>query len=263
MTDAESPVGLYSIGIKGLTMPELLAWAASVQIPFLHLRGGARGHGVLERSRRELEHWRETARALCPITVVTSDVTLAELTSAEPRTRSAARAALDRMADSAAVLGVGRVRVLADKPATVIGHAPLLPGGDISLLIEPHHHSWWTAPGLNSLEALASSDPRIRLLADTAQAAAGLASHSPADARGLADRVIALSDVLHLSDDGSGLGATGHTVLARAACASGQLEIGFEWTGQLRSAQACLQRYTAACAWWRGLVATPRAQGES
>jgi hypothetical protein len=256
MTDAGTPVGLYSIGIRDLAMPDLLTWAASVNIPFVHLRGGARGHSVLERSRHELERWGKTAQALCPITLVTSDVTLGELTCGDGRVRSVAQAGLHHTCESAAILGSRQVRILANAPAEATEHPIPLPDAEISLLIELHHPSWWTETGLAAAAHL-TSDPRIRLMADSAQAAAGLAPHEPQDARRIAENVIALSDVLHLSDNGTGFGAPGHAVLANSARDTGaKVEVGFEWTGQPRTAEACLRRYTAACTWWHSLEAT-------
>ena len=254
-----TPIGLYSIGIRDLAMPDLLTWAASENIPFLHLRGGARGHAVLQRSRHELERWAKTAQALCPITLITSDVTLGELTCGDARARSIAQAGLHHTCESAAILGAQQVRILANAPAETTAHHIPLSDSEISLLIELHHPSWWTTTGLTAAAAL-TCDPRTRLLADSAQAAVGLAPYEPQDARRLAESVIALSGVLHLSDDGTGFGARGHAVLAEAARdTAADVEVGFEWTGQLRTAEACLQRYTAACAWWRNLGETQRA----
>lgn len=42
--------GLYSIGVRGLSLPELLRWTASLGVPFLHLRGGPRGFDLRGRS---------------------------------------------------------------------------------------------------------------------------------------------------------------------------------------------------------------------
>lgn len=259
MVDANTPIGLYSIGARDLGMPDLMTWAADASIPFVQLRGGARGHAVLERPLRELERWREVTQSTCPITLVTSDATLGELTGADPNPRAAAQRVLDLTCEAAAVLGARRVRILADMPAEATKHSIHPPGLDISLVIELHHTSWWTETGLNTVAALVCGEPGIRLLADSAQAAAGLAPHEPHEARQLATRVIALSDVLHLSDDGSGLDAHGHALLVEAARdADVNLEIGFEWTGEPRTAEACLRRYHAACAWWRSLWATRR-----
>lgn len=260
---ADTPIGLYSIGIRDLAMPDLLAWAAAAGIPFVHVRGGARGHAVLERPRHELERWRAASRSTCPITLVTSDATLGELTGADDHMRSAALYALERTCEAAAVLGATQVRILADSPPQSIKHAVRLPG-DITLLIELHHPSWWTTGGLDAAADLACAEPRIRLLADTAQAAAGLAPYEPREARSLVAQTIALTRVLHLSDDGRGLDARGHALLAEAVrSADADIELGFEWTGEPRTAEACRQRYRAACTWWRSLGTTNRTGAES
>ena len=264
MTSENTPIGLYSIGVRNLAVPDLLTWAADIDIPFVHLRGGTRGHAVLERSRHELERWHMIAQAASPITMVTSDVTLAELTCDDSRARAAAQAELHRTCEAAAILGAQQVRILANSDAETIEQSLRALDVEVSLLIELHHPSWWTDAGLATVAAIIFDEPRIRLLADSAQAAMGLAPHKPQDARRLAAEVIALSDVLHLSDDGSGLGAQGHAVLAEAARdAEADLEVGFEWTGQPRTAAACLRRYGAACEWWRGLEATVQQETRS
>jgi len=264
MIDAQSPIGLYSIGIKNLTMPDLLSWAAAVDIPFVHLRGGLRGHRVLEQDRSELGRWREIAQTTCPITLVTSDVTLNDLTSRDLSARTAARRLLEQTCDAASLLGARRVRVLADRPVETLDDSLHLPVGDVTVLIELHHASWWTAVGVAIASELVRAGPRVRLLADTAQAAAGFGSREPGEARALANRVIELSEVLHLSDDGSGLGASGHALLAAAArTAEADIELGFEWTGEPRTAGACLRRYRAVRIWWRGLEATSWKSEES
>ena len=121
----------------------------------------------------------------------------------------------------------------------------------------------WTPAGIDRLEDVAHADPRIRLLADTGQAAAGFAALSEPAASAIARRVLAMSAVIHLSDGGSGLSAAGHAQLAGEAqdlLAAGQpLEVAFEWTGALRTAPACLSRYHAACAWWHAL--SPGSEG--
>lgn len=263
MIDANTPIGLYSIGVRNLTMPELVTWAANARIPFVHLRGGARGHAVLDRPRAVLEHWRESTRSTCPITLVTSDVTLSELTATDAHARALVLGRLELTYEAAAVLGAHTVRILADSPPDSIKYSLRPPDARFRLLIELHHASWWTTTGLRAARTLTDGAQNIRLLADSAQAAAGLAPYEAREARQLAARMMALSDVVHLSDNGSGLGAHGHALLAEAArAAESNLEVGFEWTGEPRTVDACLQRYHDACTWWRGLRATHRKDAE-
>jgi hypothetical protein len=252
-------VGLYSIGVRAAAIPELAVWAARHQIPFLHLRGGHRGCAATRQTAQELDRWRAVADATAPVRLLTADLTLHDLIQGHEQRRHAAECELERTADVASRLGAGMIRVLAgaappgDEPIPV----PRLPDRAMTLLIELHDASWWTPAGIGRLEDVAHADPRIRLLADTAQAAAGFAGLSEPAASVIARRVLAMSAVIHLSDDGSGLSAAGHALLAGQAqelLAAGQpLEVAFEWTGAQRTAPACLSRYRAACAWWHAL----------
>ncbi len=260
MEGCATGVGLYSIGVRGAAVPELAVWAAHHQIPFLHLRGGHRGCAATRQPRQELDRWRAVADATAPVRLLTADLTLHDLIQAHEQRRHAAERELQRTADAASRLGAGMIRVLAgavpprDEPIPV----PRLPDRAITLLIELHDASWWTPAGIGQLEEVARADPRIRLLADTAQAAAALADLSGPTASAIARRVLAKAEVIHLSDDGSGLSAPGHALLAgqsQELLAAGQpLEVAFEWTGAHRTAPVCLSRYNEACAWWHALT---------
>jgi hypothetical protein len=259
-------VGLYSIGVRGVRVPDLAVWAGRHEIPFLHLRGGARGAAAMRQTDHELDRWRTVAEMTAPIRIVTTDITLEDLTAAATDRREAAERELRRAAETARRLGAGMIRILADTPRPVGGRLPVprLPEHDISVLIEPHDASWWEPAGIDLLDDLSQADERIRLLADTAQAAA-LAGHSQANLSDLAEHVIALSRVVHLSDNGTGLSGFNHQLLAASAAravARGQpLEIAFEWTGPDRTHPVCLARYRDACAWWHAAAARTTAGG--
>jgi hypothetical protein len=252
-------IGLYSIGVRGATIPELAVWAARCQIPFLHLRGGARGCAATRQTAQELDRWRAIADATAPVKLLTADLTLHDLIQPHEQRRRTAERELERTAETASRLGAEMIRVLAG-PAPLGGElipVPRLPETAMTLLIELHDASWWTPAATERLEDLTHADPRIRLLADTAQAAAGLAGLPEPAASVIAKHVLAMSAVVHLSDGGSGLTADGHALLAGQAqelLAAGQpLEVAFEWTGPQRTAPVCLSRYHAACAWWYSL----------
>lgn len=189
-----------------------------------------------------------------PIQLLTADVTLGELT--EGPGQGAAEDELARTAHAAARLGAAAIRVLAESapsdPRRI--SIPRLPDAEITLLIEPHNRWWWTPVGTGLLAEMAEGEGRISLLADTAQAAVGLASLDDDTAEVIAADVIARSRVVHLSDDGSGFNAPGHGLLAtrawKAQEAGQEIEVAFEWTGVQRTMPVCLSRYHAACAWW-------------
>lgn len=255
-------VGLYSIGVRGVTLPALAAWAARHDIPFLHLRGGVRGYAATQRPVYELERWRAAADATSPIRLLTTDVTLNQLTSNGLHQRDATDE-LMRAADAAQRLGAAMVRILAPDPYGG-GTTPAIrlpPDCAVDVLIEPHHPSWWLPQGVDWLACLCNSGPRIGLLADTAQAANGFAALPGSTARVLARRILRLTTVMHLSDDGSGLAAPGHRLLATeaaSAIADGRnIEVAFEWTGPERTAPACLDRYRVARAWWQEITLSP------
>ncbi|WP_327378822.1 AP endonuclease (plasmid) [Streptomyces sp. NBC_01216] len=250
-------VGLYSIGVRGLGVPELLEWTAAQAIPFVHLRGGPRGYDLARQKRATLESWRRYARQFTPVTGVTADLDLADLFAADETDRARARAELERLAAAAAVLGAGWVRLLG-RTVPQGGlfqamHGGELPDVALPLLVELHHPLWLEPAALDALEVLLKRWPRLRLLADTAQLAAALPSAGQ-DAEDALQRALGFARVLHLSDDGSGLHKADHRMVAARAAqriAGGQgIELAVEWTGHPRTAQVCLERYQSACRWW-------------
>lgn len=245
-----APLGLYSISVRGLTVPHLLTWAAEQQIPFVHLRGGPRGCDLARRSAATVRAWRAAADATVPITGVTAEVEVAALVAADPVARSRAWQEIGRLAEAAGVLGAGWVRLLGRTPpdrSERLPDAGLLAGLPVPLLVEPHHAAWLQPDGLARLLGLA--DAGIRLLADTAQLASGFPGAGVPDWLG---PVLGRSDVLHLHEEG---GEPGHGQAVAAAAASrigaGQpLQAALEWTGADRSPAACLARYREASRRW-------------
>ncbi|MFF7098053.1 AP endonuclease [Streptomyces rubradiris] len=250
-------VGLYSIGVQGLSVPELLEWAAGQGVPFVHLRGGPRGCDLAAQSPDVLAQWRRAALRWVPVTGVTADLDLADLFRLAAPERARARDALERLAAAAAALGAGWVRLL----GRTVPQGPLLnamlgsqlPAARLPLLVELHHPGWLAPEALDALEELLDRWPRLRLLADTAQlAAARPTADGGADAA--LERVLDFARVLHLSDDGTQADTAGRDLVAgqvRRRIAAGQdLEVAVEWTGQPRTPQACLDRYQEACHRW-------------
>lgn len=252
-------VGLYSISVRGLDVPELLTWAARERIPFVHLRGGPRGVDLARRETAELGGWRRRADdAGVPLTGITADLDLANLLDGTTAARAAAHQELARLAEAATLLGAGWVRLLArTEPAGTYLHTlhdQPVPDLPVGLLVEPHHPAWLQP---DARAALLDRTPRLRLLADTAQLAAALDHSDDAALAELLDH----ADVLHLSDDGAGLDGHRHVAAQAAArIAAGQrIEVAVEWTGTDRSPAACLRRYREARAWWNRILHQPAA----
>ncbi|MGY3677453.1 AP endonuclease [Streptomyces sp. TE33382] len=248
-------VGLYSISVRGLDVPELLAWAADEQIPFVHLRGGPRGVDLARRDSATLAHWRHCAQGSVPVTGVSADLDLADLCDPDAGARAVAARELASLARAAEALGAGWVRLLARTPPPGVDsfRGLSLPGVAVPLLAELHHPGWLTETALAALEELRGRSPQFGLLADTAQLGAAV------DVAGLGaaarlERVLACTRVLHLSDSGQGLDGPGPRAVAQLAAAriaAGQvIEVAVEWTGQPRTPAECLTRYRAAAAWW-------------
>ncbi|MBX6382505.1 MAG: AP endonuclease [Microbispora sp.] len=229
-------VGLYSISVRGFDVPALLGWAAAEGIPFVHLRGGLRGHPLVTYPLSTLREWRRITADTVPITGVTADTDLADLLADDPEIRLRAGREVIRLAEAAAELGAGWLRLLSRTPpqAGWARHEP--PATAVSLLVEPHHPGW-LVPGAFV------SPPGMRLLADTRQLA-GVSSSLA--------RVAERTDVLHLSDDGRGFDGSEPVadLVARRVAAGQRVEVAVEWTGADRSPRACLVRYRAAVAWW-------------
>lgn len=245
-------IGLYSISVRGLDVPDLLGWAAFHAIPFVHLRGGPRGVGLAAQSAATVRHWRQTSARTVPITGVTADLDLADVLTGTAAARSRAAEELSRLVEAAEFLGAGWVRLLARTPlpAPVLAAAANMPepaDSRLPLLVEIHHPGWLTPAALAPLVDLLASHPGTALLADTAQLAAQV---DPVALGQILDH----SRVLHLSDPGTGLHAPGHATVAELAieriAAGRHLEVAVEWTGSDRTPAACLERYHAACAWW-------------
>ncbi|MEU6350173.1 AP endonuclease [Streptomyces sp. NPDC047072] len=261
---APGGVGLYSIGVRGMEVPQLLEWAAEQGVPFVHLRGGPRGFDLARQTPDVLAHWRRAAQQWVPVTGVTADLDLTDLFALAAPERARARAELERLAAAADALGAGWVRLL----GRTVPKGPLLkamlgsrlPQARLPLLVELHHPGWLAPETLGALEEMLGRWPQLRLLADTTQlAAARPAANGDADAA--LERVLHFTRVLHLSDDGTGLDAAGRNLVAaraRRRIADGQhMEVAVEWTGQPRTPQACLSRYRDACREWPQRVGPP------
>lgn len=258
---ATNDVGFYSIGVRGLAVPELLAWAHREGIGFVHLRGGPRGFALADQSRATLHRWYQAARATVPITGVTVDTDLAELLAPDPAVQTRAREHIARLSDAAAILGASWVRLLARTPPDLhrwVDPTDALP--TVPLLVELHHPGWLTSEAVRWLTATVEACPLLRVLADTVQLA-GDTDAMPPDVRGadpVLARIVDASAVLHLSDDGRGLDRPGHGRVARLAArriAAGQpIAVAVEWTGADRSPPVALDRYRAAAAWWRAVL---------
>ena len=251
-------LGLYSIGVRGLTVPVLLGWAALHRIPFVHLRGGRRGFNVATVSDAVLDLWCGHIETSVPVTMVTAENTLDDLLSTQGENSLAARKQLVRTADAACRLGAGSVRVLATSQPNLadVGRAAPVDIG-LPLLIELHDPCWWSPLGIEALSSLIASWPQVRLLADSAQADAALTRLGSDAATEAMAWVMEHADVLHLSDNGAGLDRPGHRLLAEHARttlrSSRLLEVAMEWTGPDRRPVTCLDRYQRASTWWNAI----------
>ncbi|MFD7552472.1 AP endonuclease [Streptomyces sp. NPDC059816] len=257
------PVGLYSIGVRGLPVPALLDFARESGAGFVHLRGGPRGYDLARRPGSVLDAWaRAAAEMSVPVTGVTADLDLADLLHPDPSVRNPARGELERLADATVRLGARWVRLLAARPPTTpeAWAGRTLPRITVPLLAELHHPAWLTPTSLTALGPLLNGG--LGLLADTAQLAPALPR--PAEDAVLA-RVFGAVRVLHLSNPGTGLDGPGQRAVAARALArirSGRaVETAFEWTGHPRTPAECLARYRQAVAWWTRLATTTPSAG--
>lgn len=274
-------MGLYSIAVRGLEVPDLLGWAARHGIPFVHLRGGQRGYDLAAQDSGTLCRWRNAIVATVPVTGVTADTDLADLTASDPVRRRAAVDQVRRLADAAHTLGASWVRLLARNPLhpltdTTNSAAGLFDGADLAVpaLIELHHPLWLARRPHTVLVRFLARQPRLRLLADSAQLAHAVArlhngphGNTRGNMRGDADRdgsgrraaerlhrLGPWIDVLHLSDHGAGLTAPGHKLVAdqvsRHIAGGRRVEVAVEWSGADRTPATALARYREHAAWW-------------
>lgn len=258
MSAAAGQIGLYSISVRGLDVPGLLTWAADHAIPFIHLRGGPRGFDVTRRPRAQLRSWRrQAAGSAVPVTGVTGDIDLADALACSPDTRSRTARDLTGLTAAASELGAGWVRLLARTPPGP-GWQPdvqrAFPVTAVPLVIEAHHPGWLEPANFAALARLVDRDPRLHLLADTAQLAAlPPGNASPAEHACLLSEAVSRATVLHLSHS-STLAAAGHAAVAELAArrirAGHRIEIAVEWTGADRSPEEALRQYRQAAAWW-------------
>jgi hypothetical protein len=254
------PVGLYSIGIRGLGVSALLSFAAANDVPFIHLRGGPSGYDLARQGKTRLARWARQARGDVPVTMVTADLDLADFLPPGPQRRDEEE--LARLADAAESLGAATVRLLARQPpAGRTWDHPYLQ--DIAaqsgtcILVELHHPDWFTPPGQAMLGTLLGESRTCGVLLDTAQFHDAITGSAQSSADSCLHELVARTRAVHLADTGAGLADAGHTRaghVALAAIRSGhQAEVAFEWTGPDRNPGACFARYQAALAWWQRL----------
>lgn len=262
MTDSR-PVGLYSIGLSGLDVTEVLTVCAEHQVPFVHLRGGPRGYHLAGRDRATLSRWARHAQRSTPVTLVTADLDLAQFRQPGSEEYGHVCTELGRLAEATAILGATAIRLM--------GHHP--PGGPdggrvivpdlqhrygIVTLVELHDPRWFTPAALTTLESVLHANSGLGLLLDSGQvhrAWCRLGSlHTP-----VLEALVRHARVVHWSDRGQGLDGAGHRLLAAATRtrAGDGVEFGFEWTGPDRSATTCLARYQSAVSWWHATRTEP------
>ncbi|MDP9842217.1 sugar phosphate isomerase/epimerase family protein [Streptosporangium lutulentum] len=260
--DTATPIGLYSISVRDLDVPELLRLAVANGVPFVHLRGGPRGFDLAAQRVATVWQWRKMAEDTVPITGVTADLDLADLLEGDSSDRTQAAYDLAQLTEAAALLGAGWVRLLARTPLDErvladAGTLPVLARSAVPLLVELHHPAWVEEGAFGPLIAMVESCSSVRLLADTAQLAAALPDDGGTPA--WAGQVLDHAAVVHLSDTGTGLHAPGHALVAALAADridAGQcLEVALEWTGPDRNPAECVARYRAATTWWADLTA--------
>lgn len=259
--DASTPIGLYSIGIRGLSLPELLSFARVNQIPFLHLRGGPKGFDLAARPRATLTAWAAQVRDAVPVTMVTSDADLADFLTGGSGTQRDAATGLERLAAAANLLGASAVRLLARRPLSArqcrqVVIPDLADRHGLRTLVEPHHADWFAPSNLPMACDQLIGGLGLGLLVDSAQVHQGWLVHGQ-DLQ--VSELVLRSRVVHLSDDGTGLNGTGHHLVANSTVSAGpNREIAVEWTGPDRSPQNCLDRYQRAVHWWNHLTGAPR-----
>ncbi|MFJ4679120.1 sugar phosphate isomerase/epimerase family protein [Kitasatospora sp. NPDC088783] len=253
---APGGIGVYSISVPGLPMPELLAWCARQGLAVVHLRGGPRGADLARREVTTLRAWRACAQAAgVVVTGVTADTDLADLLSPDTAVRRRATGEVAVLAEAAGELGASWVRLLARRPPGAGGFAAAeVPEFAVPLLAELHHPGWLDPGRLAALEGLLGRTPHLRLLADTLQLGAAVDA-AGAGAGGRLERVMEWVRVVHLSDDGSGLdGSPGRRVVAEAAAALAAggrtVEVALEWTGQPRTPARFLTLHQQAVDFW-------------
>jgi sugar phosphate isomerase/epimerase len=258
--NAQPPaVGLYSNGVRGLGLGEFLDAAAAHGVPFVHLRGGPRGYGLASTLPEQVTALARQAACTAPVTLITADVDLSDLTSpGDARWRQAS----DELATLAQVtreFGAATVRILARTvPSSARCQALAIPDlaaqHGVTLLIELHDPGWFTPEAADRLCDLMSSCPGLGLLLDSGQVHDAWLQSPNAPWKILLGSHITHTRVMHLSDRGDGLNGRGHQLLAhavRTAADDGQaLEVAFEWTGADRHLETCMPRYRAAVTWW-------------
>ncbi|MGH3826910.1 MAG: hypothetical protein ACRDQX_07025 [Pseudonocardiaceae bacterium] len=253
MTDSR-PVGLYSIGLRGLGVTEVLTVCAEHQVLFVHLRGGPRGYDLASRDQATLSRWARHAQRGTSVTLVTADLDLAQFGQPGGEGYRHARTELERLAEATAILGATAIRLMGHHPPD--GSRIIVPDLQdqygIATLVELHDPRWFTPAALTALEPVLHANSGLGLLLDSGQvhrAWSCLGSlHAP-----VLEVLVRHARVVHWSDSGHGLDGAGHRLLAAAirACAGDGVAFGFEWTGPDRSVTTCLARYRSAVAWWQ------------
>ena len=131
---------------------------------------------------------------------------------------------------------------------------------DVTVLIELHDPAWFTPEAADRVCELMSRCAGLGLLLDSGQVHDAWLQAPGVPWRTLLGSLITHARVVHLSDRGDGLDGHGHHLLADAARAAAArdghaLEVAFEWTGDDRRLETCMNHYQAAVTWrehaWR------------
>ena len=250
-----SAVGLYSNGVRGLGPGEFLDAAAAHRVPFVHLRGGPRGYGLVSAPAEQVTALARQAAGAVPVTLITADVDLCDFASPGDARWRQASAEVASLAQVTRELGAGSVRIVARAiPSGAQWHALAIPDlaarYGVTVLIELHDPAWFTPEAADGLHKLMSSCDGLGLLLDSGQAHDAWLQSPGVPWGSLLGGLITHTRVVHLSDRGDGLDGHGHHLLADATSYGHHLEVAFEWTGDDRRLETCMTRYRAAVTWW-------------
>ena len=259
MVLSEPALGFYSIGFGNIPFQMLSKVASDEHIPFLHLRGGARGYNLAQLSEFELERFRKAFEGVVKITLVTTDIDIQDFLADGTERRKVVKE-LRRLSHAAEYLGAQAIRLMGRR---ALGQSEWLAvkheiaaSGCMPLVIELHDKSWFQEEKILCLLDFCLSW-NMGVLLDSQQITLATMKEDCRGLRNALRKIRPIVKAIHLSDSGYGLAAPGNCLVAsvaRQAKQSAPIEHAFEWTGEDRSLKAALAAYGRAFEYWQKAI---------
>lgn len=243
-------MGFYSIGLGLTPISELIDKIKIEGIPFLHLRGGAKGYNLLSLSKADLSLFIDICKRGPKVTMLTSDFSLSDFFDVNISFH-AINSELNSYLEIAHLLSASSLRVLATE---IIDAPPInvkipLMSSRIKFTIELHNPYWFTPQSAEIINNICNEN-NVYILLDSGQVHEACKVHGYLKVKESILIFIDKVNIIHISDNGFGVDDTGHHLVFTLINAffkfKSEVEIAFEWTGMDRSSKSAFLAYHKA-----------------